>query len=68
MSSLVQEMIKGLLPEGNKKTTAVYGGGFKPPTAGHFEVVTTALKKNPNIDEFVLLHNCKHLELGVYYQ
>jgi len=55
MSSLVQEMIKDLLPEGNKKTTAVYGGGFKPPTAGHFEVVTTALKKNPNIDEFVIL-------------
>ena len=55
MSSLVQEMIKGLLPEGNKKTTAVYGGGFKPPTKGHFEVVETALKKNPNIDEFIIL-------------
>jgi hypothetical protein len=55
MSLLVQEMIKDLLPEGNKKTTAVYGGGFKPPTAGHFEVVTTALKKNPNIDEFIIL-------------
>jgi len=55
MSLLVQEMIKDLLPEGNKKTTAVYGGGFKPPTKGHFEVVTTALKKNPNIDEFIIL-------------
>jgi ribosomal protein S27AE len=55
MSLLVQEMIKDLLPEGSKKTTAVYGGGFKPPTKGHFEVVTTALKKNSNIDEFIIL-------------
>lgn len=55
MSLLVQEIIKDLLPEGNKKTAAVYGGGFKPPTKGHFEVVATALKKNPNIDEFIIL-------------
>ena len=27
------------------KTVALYGGGFKPPTRGHFEVVKTALDK-----------------------
>ena len=54
--SLVNEMIKGLLPEDeNKKVVAVYGGGFKPPTAGHFEVAQQALKENPDIDEFIIL-------------
>ena len=52
MNSLVKEITKGLLEE-EKRTVAVYGGGFKPPTAGHFEVVETALKKNPNIDKFI---------------
>ena len=36
------------------KTIAAYGGGFKPPTAGHFEVVKTALEQNPEIDEFII--------------
>ena len=52
--SLVDELIKPLL-EKERKTVAVYGGGFKPPTAGHFEVVDQALKENPNIDEFIIL-------------
>jgi hypothetical protein len=53
--SLVNELIKGLLPEEEKKqTTAVYAGGFKPPTSGHFEVIEQALKKNPEIDEFII--------------
>jgi len=54
--SLVNELIKGLLPEEEKKkVVAVYGGGFKPPTSGHFEVVKQALKENPEIDEFIIL-------------
>ena len=53
--SLVNEIIKDLLPEKEKRTVAVYGGGFKPPTAGHFEVVEQAIKKNPNIDKFIIL-------------
>ena len=53
--SLVNEMIKGLLPEDEKrKVVAVYGGGFKPPTSGHFEVAQQALKENPEIDEFII--------------
>ena len=53
--NLVNELIKGLLPEEEKQqTTAVYAGGFKPPTSGHFEVVKTALEKNPEIDEFII--------------
>ena len=60
--SLVNELIKGLLPEQEKRTVAVYGGGFKPPTAGHFEVVETALKENPEIDELIILIGGKERE------
>ena len=47
--SLVQELIKELLPD-NQIKVGVYGGGFKPPTKGHFEVVKTALEQNKDID------------------
>ena len=33
---------------------AAYGGGFKPPTKGHFEVIEKALNDNPEIDEFII--------------
>ena len=52
--SLVKELIKPIL-EAEERTVAVYGGGFKPPTKGHFEVVAQAIKKNPNIDKFIIL-------------
>jgi hypothetical protein len=53
--SLTNHLIEGLLPEAeNNQTTAVYAGGFKPPTKGHFEVVEEALKQNPEIDEFII--------------
>ena len=51
---LANELVRQILEE-EKRTVAVYGGGFKPPTAGHFEVVETAIKKNPNIDKFIIL-------------
>ena len=54
MIKLVKEITKGLL-EDDRKVVAVYGGGFKPPTSGHFKVVKQALEENPNIDEFVIL-------------
>ena len=58
--SLVNELIKGLLPEEEKKqVTAVYAGGFKPPTSGHFKVVKEALEQNPEIDEFIIFVGSK---------
>jgi hypothetical protein len=36
------------------KVLAAYGGGFKPPTAGHFEIVKRALQEFPEIDEFTV--------------
>ncbi len=60
MNSLVKELIKNFLPEEEKKqTTALYAGGFKPPTAGHFAVIQEALKQNPEIDEFIIFVGSK---------
>ena len=60
MNSLVKEIVKNLLPEEEKQqTTALYAGGFKPPTAGHFAVIQEALKQNPEIDEFIVFIGAK---------
>lgn len=60
MNRLVKELIKNFLSEEEKKqTTALYAGGFKPPTAGHFEVVKEALKQNPEIDELIIFIGSK---------
>ncbi len=54
MNQLTKFLVDGILNEGEQKTLAAYGGGFKPPTSGHFEVVKQALKDNPEIDEFII--------------
>ena len=60
MNSLVKEIVKNLLSEEEKQqTTALYAGGFKPPTAGHFAVIQEALKQNPEIDEFIIFIGAK---------
>ena len=33
----------------------LYGGGFKPPTRGHFEVVKQALESNPDLDSLIVI-------------
>ena len=53
MNSLVKELIRPLL-EDSQKVTAVYGGGFKPPIKGHFNLVKQALKDLPEIDDFII--------------
>ena len=49
MNLLTQSLLKELL--GEQKTVAIYGGGFKPPTKGHFNVAELVLKQFPEIDE-----------------
>jgi hypothetical protein len=49
MNKLTQFLIKELLDE--PKTVAIYGGGFKPPTKGHFAVAKKTLEDFPEIDE-----------------
>ena len=51
---LVRELILPLIEADSKKTVALYGGGFKPPHKGHFEVVEKALEQFPQIDEFII--------------
>jgi hypothetical protein len=48
-----QEIVKELLEQASK-TIAIFGGGFKPPTKGHFEVVKLALENHPDIDELII--------------
>jgi len=50
--SLSRELVRELIND--KVVTAVYGGGFKPPTVGHLTVVKNALKQFPEIDKFII--------------
>jgi hypothetical protein len=54
MNQLTKFLVDGILNEGEQRVIAAYGGGFKPPTSGHFEVVKQALKNHPEIDEFII--------------
>jgi hypothetical protein len=52
MDQLTKFLIKELVD--GKSVTAIYGGGFKPPTKGHFDLVKNALKDFPEIDKFII--------------
>jgi hypothetical protein len=54
MNSLTKVLLEDLLEVENKKVTAIYGGGFKPPTKGHFNVVEKAAEQNPEIDNIII--------------
>ena len=51
MNELTKELVKGLMEVDDTKVVALYGGGFKPPIAGHFNVVKQTFKEYPEIDE-----------------
>ena len=51
---LSEEITKHLLPEDDVNTVAIYAGGFKPPTSGHFQVLKQALEEHPDIDELLV--------------
>jgi len=52
MNGLTKYLVSELLD--GKKVTAVFGGGFKPPTKGHFGIVQKALEDYKEIDEFIV--------------
>ena len=56
MDSLTKSLIKDFLPEsiGGKEVTALFGGGFKPPTAGHLSAIQKALENHPEIDNIII--------------
>jgi hypothetical protein len=49
MDLLTKFLLKEVLD--NQKVVAIYGGGFKPPTKGHFAVAKKTLEDFPEIDE-----------------
>lgn len=58
MNDLVKALVEGLIDVNestNKKIVGMFGGGFKPPTSGHLEVVQRALAENPELDELIIL-------------
>ena len=58
MNDLVKALIEGIISEdesSKKKIIGMFGGGFKPPTSGHLEVVKRALQENPEMDAFIIL-------------
>ena len=55
MNELTKHLVDGILNEDKQEVIALYAGGFKPPTAGHFAVVEEALKQYPEIDKLIVL-------------
>jgi hypothetical protein len=45
---LIGELLEG------KQVIGLFGGGFKPPTKGHFEVVKQILKEHPELDKLII--------------
>ena len=54
MNSLTKVLLEDLLEAEKKKVTAIYGGGFKPPTKGHYAVVEKAAEQDPEIDDIII--------------
>ena len=48
---MINQILEILFEEDNPRIVAIYGGGFKPPTKGHFDVAKNILAKFPEIDE-----------------
>ncbi len=55
MNQLTEFLVDGILNEDKQEVIGIYAGGFKPPTAGHFQVVEEALKQYPEIDKLIVL-------------
>ena len=55
MNELTKHLVDGILNEDKQEVIGIYAGGFKPPTAGHFQVVEEALKQYPEIDKLIVL-------------
>jgi hypothetical protein len=51
MNNLSYILINEILKD---NTTLIFGGGFKPPTKGHLEVVKQSLKKYPQVNKYII--------------
>ena len=55
MSELSDFLVKSILNEETERAVALFGGGFKPPTKGHLEVINQGIKNNPEVSEVKIL-------------
>ena len=55
LTKFLVESVIGTEFDKPKTSVALFGGGFKPPTKGHLEVVNTGLKNNPEVSEIKIL-------------
>jgi len=51
MNGLSEYLVDSIIKE---QTTALFGGGFKPPTKGHLEVILQGLKENPTVNKLII--------------
>ena len=75
MNELTKFLVEGILNETTEKVVALFGGGFKPPTKGHLDVVNQGIKQNPEVSEVkilvgeekeMVLHKINQLKFGIY--
>jgi hypothetical protein len=59
MRNLIKNIVRNILLEQQQKTIGLFGGGFKPPTKGHFEVILKGLHENPELDKLIVLVGSK---------
>jgi len=55
MNELSKFLVESILNEAPEKVVALFGGGFKPPTKGHLDVVLKGLQQNPEITQLKIL-------------
>ena len=55
MNELTKFLVDSILNEAVEQVTALFGGGFKPPTKGHLDVILNGLKQNPEINRLKII-------------
>ena len=55
MNELTKFLVDNILNENVDQVTALFGGGFKPPTKGHLEVVLKGLQQAPEVNNLKIL-------------
>ena len=55
MNELTKFLVDSILNEAVEQVTALFGGGFKPPTKGHLDVVLNGLQQNPEINKLKII-------------
>ena len=55
LTKFLVESVIGTEFDKPKTSVALFGGGFKPPTKGHLDVVNQGIKQNPEVSEIKIL-------------